>query len=228
MTVGAPIIVFWDLDGTLLTTARAGIPAWQDALLEVTGAALDLADFDTAGLLDTDIAKRLLEHTGHASDPPSIAAMSRAYVLALPARLPERQGHVHPNVREILAALRRRGTPQYLLTGNLRDGAIAKLRHYGLADAISDGAFADGAMDRADVARRALALAGAAHRNVVSERTYLVGDTPHDIACGAAIGARTIAVATGPYDVGELRRCSPWIAMPSLPSAPDFLALIDR
>jgi len=37
----------------------------------------------------------------------------------------------------------------------------------------------------------------------------IIGDTPGDIACAASIGARTIAVATGPYSVNQLREYHP-------------------
>ena len=32
----------------------------------------------------------------------------------------------------------------------------------------------------------------------------IIGDTPNDIACGKAHGARTVAVATGPFSVADL------------------------
>jgi phosphoglycolate phosphatase-like HAD superfamily hydrolase len=39
---------------------------------------------------------------------------------------------------------------------------------------------------------------------------FVVGDTPADIACGAASGLRTIGVATGPEHTREhLRDCHP-------------------
>jgi phosphoglycolate phosphatase-like HAD superfamily hydrolase len=51
----------------------------------------------------------------------------------------------------------------------------------------------------------------------------VIGDTPHDVDCGKAIGARTLAVATGPgYDLEALRATGPWRAVPELP-APDGL-----
>jgi phosphoglycolate phosphatase-like HAD superfamily hydrolase len=55
---------------------------------------------------------------------------------------------------------------------------------------------------------------------------YVVGDTPHDIACGAAIGARTIAVATGRHSAEDLAALHPWRALSQLPSAGEFLALL--
>lgn len=41
------------------------------------------------------------------------------------------------------------------------------------------------------------------------EQVVIIGDTPGDIACAASIGARTVAVATGPYRADELAACQP-------------------
>ena len=37
----------------------------------------------------------------------------------------------------------------------------------------------------------------------------MIGDTPRDIACGKAFGARTIAVATGTWSREELAKYHP-------------------
>ena len=37
----------------------------------------------------------------------------------------------------------------------------------------------------------------------------VIGDTPHDIACGKAIGARTIAVLTGEFSRAQLAEHAP-------------------
>jgi len=55
----------------------------------------------------------------------------------------------------------------------------------------------------------------------------VIGDTPHDISCGKVIGARTIAVATGPaYELEALRACDPWLAWPELPPPDELLAAL--
>jgi len=36
-------------------------------------------------------------------------------------------------------------------------------------------------------------------------QVVVIGDTPFDVACAAAAGARSVAVATGGYDVPALR-----------------------
>jgi phosphoglycolate phosphatase-like HAD superfamily hydrolase len=55
------------------------------------------------------------------------------------------------------------------------------------------------------------------------ERVYVIGDTPHDVACGKAIGARVVAVATGGYSLEQLQTTEPWWLLPSLPEPEVFL-----
>lgn len=129
-------------------------------------------------------------------------------------------------MREILEHLRGRADVRsYLLTGNTRGGAHAKLTHFGLLEFFPDGAFAEDASARATIAARALALARRA-APVADDRVYVIGDTPHDIECGRAIGARTIAVATGGYTLDELRAHDPWRAFEALPPVEAFMGLL--
>jgi phosphoglycolate phosphatase-like HAD superfamily hydrolase len=133
---------------------------------------------------------------------------------------------VLPNVREILEHLREwPDIRSYLLTGNTRGGARAKLMHYRLLDFFPDGAFAEDAGDRSSIARRALELA---HRAapVADAGIFVVGDTPHDIECAKAISARTIAVATGVYTIDELQAHQPWRAFRELPPVEEFMTLV--
>jgi phosphoglycolate phosphatase len=44
----------------------------------------------------------------------------------------------------------------------------------------------------------------------------VIGDTPADIECGRAIGARAVGVATGRYTVEELASHSPMAVFPTL------------
>ena len=51
-------ILFWDIDGTLLTTGRAGAPAWEAAVKAVTGRDFQLSSIRVPGLTDFQIAVR--------------------------------------------------------------------------------------------------------------------------------------------------------------------------
>ena len=217
-------VLLWDIDLTLLSTARAGIFALEDAAREVLGADPDYSELKTAGLTDSQIARMLMEHHGVEESPEKVGAFLRAYESRLPARLPERQGRVLDGVREILDDLRgRQGVHSLLLTGNTEAGAAAKLAHYGLDGYFENGAFCLDMDDRGAIARRALDVAGQALGGAPDlDRTFVIGDTPHDVAAGKAIGARTIAIASGVVTADELTRHDPWLVWERLPAPDEF------
>jgi phosphoglycolate phosphatase len=221
-------VLFWDIDGTLLTTGKAGVPAWEQAVREIVGHDFELASFRVAGMTDYQIAVRTFEMLEVPADDQTIRRMVSRYEELLPTELPKKQGRVLPNVREILEQLRGRpDVRSYLLTGNTRGGARAKLTHYDLFKYFPDGAFAEDAGGRSTIAVRALDLARAAGP-VADNGLFVLGDTPHDIDCANAIGARTVAVATGGYTLDELTAHGAWRTFETLPPAPDFIRLIDE
>ena len=221
-------ILFWDIDGTLLTTGKAGVPAWEAAVRETTGKEFQLSSIRVPGLTDYQIAARTFELLGVARTGDVLKRMVTRYEELLPSTLPLKQGRVLPHVREILEALRARtDVRSYLLTGNTRAGARAKLTHYDLLKYFPDGGFAEDLGNRSTIARRALELARRSGP-VTADRIFVIGDTPHDIECAAPIDARTIAVATGGFTVEELSAFHPWRVFAELPPPSEFLRLIDE
>ena len=216
------IVLFWDIDGTLLSTARAGVYSLEAALEEITGRPSDLAGMATAGMTDYSIAESALAAAGHATDEHTVQRFLDIHGRQLAGYLGRRHGHVMPNVREVLEDLEgREDVRSALLTGNTEAGAAAKLAHYGLAAYFrGGGAFCVGPGDRDSIARRASPLAEGA------DAAYVIGDTPADIACGKAIGARTIAVATGSYSLEQLERTEPWTALEALLEPAGFRRLV--
>jgi len=224
-----PWVLLWDIDGTLLSTGRAGILALEDAAQEVLGTSVDFSALKTAGLTDFQVAALAVETAGVEPTPDTVAAFVRVYERELPARLHARQGTVLPGVEAILARLSgREDVVSLLLTGNTEAGAAAKLRHYGLADYFpGPGGFSLDGAERAAVARRARDLA--AERigaPPAAERTWVIGDTPHDVECGQAIDAQTLAVATGTYAVEELEEHGPSLAVEELPAPEAFFTML--
>ena len=221
-------VLFWDIDGTLLTTAKAGVFAWEDAVRELTGRSdFELARLRIAGMTDYQIAQKTFESLGIDIDEEFLHRFVNRYGELLPSSLPRRKGRVLPNVREILEHLDRRhpDVRSYLLTGNTRAGATAKLTHYNLIHFFPDGAFAEDTGTRSSIAARALELARRAGP-LADGGVFVVGDTPHDIDCANSIGARTIAVATGGYSLEELDAHRPWRVFAELPVPEEFTRLI--
>ncbi len=218
-------VLLWDIDGTLLNTDRAGVCAWMEAAEEIHGGPLDASRLTLAGMTDPLIAEitidDLMERPGEYEIAPRLLAR---YLELLPDWLPRRgNGFVHRNVLDTLEALAPATDFEHaLLTGNLEDGARQKLAHYGILDFFDWGAFADGLPLRRDIARRARSEAESRHGENVE--LYVIGDTPRDIDCGKAVGARTIAVATGGATFDELVEHDPWWALDHLPAAAEFAA----
>ena len=77
-------------------------------------------------------------------------------------------------------------------------------------DYFSWGAFADDAIERDDLIRIAHARHETEHGRLIEpEAVVVIGDTPHDIRCARAGGAKAVAVATGNYDLEALRGHQP-------------------
>ena len=120
---------------------------------------------------------------------------------------PGPQKGVLPGVRSLLEVLSLR-TDAFLalLTGNFEQGARIKLEYFDLWRYFRCGAFGDDAPDRNGLLPKALAaIRACGGPDALPSETVVVGDTPLDVACAAASGARSIAVATGGYDVDALR-----------------------
>ncbi|MDT8902497.1 HAD family hydrolase [Anaeroselena agilis] len=221
-------ILFWDIDGTLLRTAKAGLFAFRQATEELYAASPDYDRVTTAGMTDCHIAAQIIAlATGREPRPEETAALVKRYIELLPAHLEARRGYVIPPVADILAHVD--GEPGYvslLLTGNTAAGAHAKLTSYGIAQyfdfAVS--AFGDDCASRTEISSRALASVKERYPAVPPEDIFVIGDTPNDISCGKAIGARTVAVATGTFTAAELAAHSPWWAVEQLPAPAEFAA----
>lgn len=221
-------VIFWDIDGTLLRTAKAGLYAFVQATEEFCGVRPDFEQVVTAGQTDCHIAAQIIGLvTGRPAAEKETAALVRRYLDLLPEHLAARQGFVVPPVREILDFCDAHpGYVSLLLTGNCLEGARIKLEYYGI-DHFFDfaaSAFGDDCASRADIAARALASVNARYPRVSPRDIVVIGDTPNDISCGKTIGARTVAVATGTFPVGDLAQHSPWWTVERLPAPPLFAA----
>lgn len=204
-------LLLFDIDGTLITSGGAGERALCEAMEMRFGVHEDLSGITLAGATDALIARLLLEKHNLPVTPENSAALLDAYLQQLATQLPLREGRLLPGMLELLETLR--GHSDFvmaLLTGNLVRGAELKLSHYGVWQFFEFGAFADDHHDRNELGHFAKARALEFHgEDFPPERIYVIGDTPKDIACGKAIGAKTVAIATGNYSLAELASHNP-------------------
>lgn len=207
-------LVLFDIDGTLLSAAGAGRHAVRQALAEAVGDVPAAQQWVFAGKTDPQLTRELLEHHGvpEAQVQELVPRVMRRYLELLEAKLAAAaEAHLKPGVEPLLDALADRpGVTVGLLTGNLAEGARIKLRRFGLEHHFKLGAFGSDHPHRPELpaiaVQRAQAATGVSYQG---KEIVIIGDTEHDIRCGAALGVTAIAVATGPYGVEELRTHGP-------------------
>jgi phosphoglycolate phosphatase-like HAD superfamily hydrolase len=207
----------FDIDGTLITTGGAGEHAARLAMQSEFGTSPHSGEIWFAGRTDRSITSDLFQLHNVEDTPESWRRFQRAYLEHLRRLLPQKSGRVLPGVLGLLDYLRQQPVLLGLVTGNVRDAARVKLQHFQIDDFFTFGGFGDEHHDRQDVARTALELARSQLAGDLDPRDVcVVGDTPNDVHCGRAIGARTLAVATGSYTRLELIDAGPDVLLDDL------------
>ena len=133
-----------------------------------------------------------------------------------------------PGVVAVLDALKARDDIAVgLLTGNFERGAAIKLGYFQLWSRFTFGAFGDLHVNRRDLVPVARAHADRLHRaSVAASNVVVIGDTPLDIDCAHAHGARSIAVATGPFTGSDLSQAGADLGLDTLEDVDAVLKLV--
>ncbi len=211
-------VLLFDIDGTMVAGAGAGRNAMEEAFEALYRKPVVIESHRLSGRTDRGIGLELLrEHKLAApeNEEAELARVFEAYLERLPHRLRQTPGRLLPGVTEILNRLKQaQGLSLGLLTGNLKQGARHKLDSFGLTEFFAFGGYGDRHADRDDVAREAI---GQIPPEVgTPKEVWVIGDTPLDIRCARAIGARVLAVATGGHPRDELATFGPDLLLDNL------------
>ena len=204
-------LILFDIDGTLVLTGGAGGRAMTRAFRDVFGRENGMGSPSMAGRTDAWIVSQMASHHQLECSAETAARFHDAYIghLLQEIHKPGPQKGALPGVRDVLEALSMHPTAQLaLLTGNFERGAQIKLEYFDLWKYFACGAFGDAAHDRNSLLGTALErVRTRCGITVQPSDVTIVGDTPLDVAVAVAGGARSVAVATGSYDVDALRAC---------------------
>ena len=206
-------VLLFDIDGTLISCGGLGRRAMEEAFRQHVGDA-SVVDFPFGGRTDRSIAREGLGRAGRTPTIDAIDAVLTLYLatlereLALDAAGSAPLFEVLPAVVETLQALAVASTTRPLAiglgTGNVVEGARLKLGRVGLWEHFAFGGFGSDEEDRSKLLATGQAR-GRARLGIEDADVLVIGDTLRDIDAAHAIGARCLAVATGPATVDELR-----------------------
>ena len=212
-------LVLFDIDGTLIHTGGGGVKAFAKTFTSEFNTADGFERLKFPGRTDPGLVREFFGFHQIAPSPQNFQRFFERYVFWLDQIMRDSKTVVCPGVWGLLHGLQ--ALPHApllgLLTGNIRLGAEIKLRYAKLWEVFKTGAFGDDHEDRDQIAavahQRASGILGT---NLRGDEVLVVGDTPHDIRCGRAIGAKVLAVATGGAKLEELKLHRPDWAVPDL------------
>jgi len=225
-------LVLFDIDGTLLNSGGLGRASMQRALGMVFGSPGNPA-YRYDGKTDKQIVRDVMRLEGHSDEhiDSRMEKLIELYLEGLRTGAKSGKFNVRPleGVVELLGALEaREDVVLGLLTGNVEPGARTKLSAAGInPDRFRVNAFGSDHEHRPELPaiaqRRASETLGL---DIAGDRLIVIGDTPADIECGRALGARAIGVASGHYTVEQLEAHNPYAVFPSLKNTQRVLETI--
>lgn len=203
-------VVLFDIDGTLIDTGGCGSMAFNKAGETAFGICNGTSDFVFAGATDYSLANQFLSRHGFDVSTENRNHFLDTYVFWLDFFLTHSPFPKRPfeDVTTVLDGLSSR--PDHiglgLVTGNTRLGAEIKLRHFGLWQYFSFGAFGCENPDRNCLAQYALQRIPA-HIQPSPNNTWLVGDTFNDFNAAKSINARFIGFSSSHADPDRFHNC---------------------
>ena len=203
-----PVVALFDVDGTLLDSGGAGARAWARAFDELYGVPADIDSHSEAGETDPVVARATFRASvGREPEGPELGRLFGSYLYALSEEVARSPGYrVLPGVVDRLSELAREGVLLGITSGAMEGAARVKLARGDLNRFFVVGGYGSDSPDRGELTRIGLAKASMLHgHGVRPDRTFVVGDTPRDVAAAHEAGAVAVAVASGRFPAEELR-----------------------
>jgi phosphoglycolate phosphatase-like HAD superfamily hydrolase len=225
-------LLLWDVDGTLLQAGELGAAVF-DLAFELATGQRPAGRVRMSGKTDPEIVGEYLSAMG-IEDPDLVVHILRhsegLLAEAAAAGRLTAGGQACPGTADVLRELAE--DPRIvstLLTGNIEPNALVKVAAFGLDRwlDLAVGAYGSDATDRNLLVPVALErLAARRGVELSAGDAWVIGDTPRDLACARAAGARCLLVATGRYRVDELAALQPDAVLEDLCDGPAVVKLL--
>jgi phosphoglycolate phosphatase len=230
-------ILLWDIDGTLTRSTKYGAykEYFATTMEKVYGSRGNLDKIQASGMTDTQIMLEALSDEGFTPEKilaskKKLLKIFREEMLSVQNRGDNRY-KILGGVKELLEKIDK--NPLFinaLLTGNLSVAAEIKLKSAGLWKyfAGKPNAFGEISHDRRELAAQAGKLFNEFYNfNFKHEQFIVIGDTPNDIQCARAFGAKIVSVATGRgISKEELEKYNPDFILEDLTNTAEVLEVL--
>ncbi|HEY7534419.1 MAG TPA: HAD hydrolase-like protein [Thermodesulfobacteriota bacterium] len=206
-------LLLFDIDGTLILTGGAGTWAVNRAFEKIYGIRNAMDGVRPEGKTDPAILSEIFHKTlGRNPLAEEVNTIFKDYIIFLRDAVVVSQGYsVMPGINNLILALSKRDDLiQGIATGNIAEGAWIKLERAGLNSYFKFGGYGSDSEDREELIRISIERGKRLiNHGGEGEKVFVIGDTPLDIIHGKAVGANTVAVATGSYSVSDLDKYEP-------------------
>ena len=224
--------LFFDMDGTLVENGVLMPAAFQEGFAK-HGLKIEIDPWKGSGCTDWEVMDRYL------ADFPELSSEQKEELKEIIApdvkhividRVREQGLKALPGASELIQKLIALGIIPGLLTGNMEEIVGPKLKAAGMdRKDFPYGGFGDHCPNRADAARKALESASLYYGHPIEpSRALIIGDTPNDIACARAVGAKVLAVASGKYSMDELLEHDPDFLLKDLSDPNGFIEILKQ
>jgi phosphoglycolate phosphatase len=209
-----PLLILFDVDGTLVHSKGAGRAATRAAMLKVFGTCGNIDSHEFSGKTDWYTAIELLTSEGFKDT--EIQHRMPTYEREMGSYLSHFIGNYavepcHGALDTVRLLMQMPGIHLGVVTGNMMATTPIKLRAAGFTpEWFPIGAYGNESTDRNNLPAIALERANAHYGySFTPDDVIVVGDTPMDIACARALGAIAVAVATGNVSANILAASQP-------------------